>query len=171
MPIVKCPLPPEALLQEYLRGGAYTDCYATDIARRVSHAQYVEAFYTTPIFRLERLLLTWLVSKPSTDDEARQLAAGAIDSFAAWQVEGRGTDQVLLCDYAGSTRSWLMTVPRNADAAHTRLYFGSAVVPRRRTRAGPATLGIGFRALLGFHKLYSSVLLSAAKRRLHRLVR
>jgi hypothetical protein len=171
VPIAKCPLPPDALLHDHVRNGAYTDCYATDIARRVTHAQYIEAFYTTPAFRLERLLLSWLVSKPSTDTEVRQLADGATDSFAAWHVEGRSTNQLLLCDYRGRTRSWLMTVPDSAGGANTRLYFGSAVVPRRRALAGPATLGIGFRALSGFHKLYSRVLLGAARRRLQRLSR
>jgi len=119
--IAKCPLPPDALLRAYVRDGAYTDCYVTDIPRRVSHAHYVEAFYTTAVFRLERLLLAWFVAKPSTDAQARQLADGAIDAFAAWQVEGRSTNQLLLCDYAGSTRSWLMTAPHGADEATTRL--------------------------------------------------
>ncbi len=128
----------------YLRNGAYTDCYATELPRRVSHAQYVEAFYTTPVFRLERWLLTAFVRKPSTDAEARQLAHGEIDAFAAWHVERRGANQLLLCDYAGSTRSWLMTAPDRADTATTRLYFGSAVVAQPRTRAGHARLGLVF---------------------------
>jgi hypothetical protein len=74
--LVSSPLPPGALLAKYVREGAYADCYVTDIAGAVSHAQYVEAFYTTAVFKLERLILKWAVSKPSTDGEARQLAAG-----------------------------------------------------------------------------------------------
>ncbi|MEP7042617.1 MAG: hypothetical protein ABI843_06115 [Dokdonella sp.] len=169
--IISCPLPPDALLQDYLRGDAYTDCYATDIPQCVSQTQYVEAFYTTAIFRIERLLLKWLASKPSTDAQVRQLAAAAVDAFAAWQVESRSANQLLLRDYTGRTRSWLMVMPNDDAAASTRLYFGSAVVPVRRTPADPAELGIGFRALLGFHKLYSRVLLAAARRRLCKFVR
>jgi hypothetical protein len=45
------------------------------------------------------------------------------------------------------------------------LYFGSAVVPLRRKSGEPA-LGFTFSALLGFHKLYSRVLLSTARSRL-----
>ena len=54
------------------------------------------------------------------------------------------------------------------DSTGTRLYFGSAVVPRRSARAGKPSLGPLFSALLGFHKLYSRILLRAARSRLVR---
>ncbi len=164
-------LPPGALLRKYQNGEAYADCYVTQIARHVSHAEYVEAFYTTPLFKVERRLLAWVVSKPSTDAQAGQLACGTLDSFAAWSVEERCEDQLLMCDFQGRTRSWLMVVPAEGEsAASTRLYFGSAVVPARAARAGARTpdLGLTFRLLLGFHKLYSRALLSSAKSRLMR---
>jgi hypothetical protein len=41
------------------------------------------------------------------------------------------------------------------------LYFGSAVVPVRGKSGRPA-MGRQYRALLGFHKLYSQLLLRAA---------
>jgi hypothetical protein len=169
--IHQCELPPGALLAKYQHGRAYADCYVTQIARQVSQAQYVEAFYTTPLFKLERLLLAWLVSKPSTDAQAGQLASGTVDSFAAWSVEDRREDQLLMCDLHGRTRSWLMVVPVEGESAGgTRLYFGSAVVPARIARAGTETpdLGWAFRLLLGFHKLYSRALLFSAKARLMR---
>lgn len=158
--IVAHELPPDALLRKYRDTGAYTDCYATEIASHVSHAAYVEAFYTTWVFKLERLLLKWFVARPSTDEEARRLARGELDAFAAWTVEGRATDQLLLADFMGRTKSWLMVAP--LDATRTRLYFGSAVV-KIRDRSGRPRLGFSFSALLGFHKLYSRVLLAAAR--------
>ncbi len=164
-------LPHGALLSKYQHGGAYADCYVTEMARHVSHAEYVEAFYTTPLFKLERLLLAWFVSKPSTDAQANQLASGTLDSFAAWSVEERREDQLLMCDFQGRTRSWLMVVPAKGGSSEgTRLYFGSAVVPARAARAGARTPGLGltFRLLLGFHKLYSRALLFSAKSRLIR---
>jgi hypothetical protein len=145
--------------------GAYTDCYATDVPGAVSHARYVAAFYTTALFKLERLILKWVVSRPSTDAQAEQLAAGTIDRFAAWHVEARAEHQLLLCDFLGRTRSWLMVVPSETGDA-TRLYFGSAVVPVQNARTGKPTLGPVYRALLGFHKIYSQALLRAAKARL-----
>lgn len=162
-----CALPEAALLRRYLQAGAYTDCYAVDVARPVSHAEYVEAFYTTAVFKLERLLLAWLVARPSTDLQARQLAGGARAEFAAWSVEARAADQLLMCDFHGRTRSWLMCLP-TSDGLGTRLFFGSAVVPVVDRRSGQARMGPAFRALLGFHKLYSRVLLRAAVARLSR---
>lgn len=154
-----CDLPPNALLRRYQNSGAYTDCYTVEVARRVSHAEYVAVFYTTFVFKTERVLLSWLLSKPSTDTQAGRLARGEVGLFAAWTVEARAADQLLMADYVGRTKSWLMIAP-SGDAA-TRLYFGSAVVPVR-DRSGQPTMGRSYSALLGFHKLYSRVLLSAA---------
>lgn len=163
--ITRCELPAAALLRKYLYEGAYADCYVAQIATSVSQPEYVEAFYTTAVFKLERLILKWLVSKPSSDADARRLAHGEIDTFAAWSVEGRKPDQLLLCDFQNRTRSWLMTVPIENRVASTHLYFGSAVVPLR-SRSGAPALGSAVNALMGFHKLYSGVLLGAARARL-----
>jgi hypothetical protein len=165
--IHRCELPQGALLSRYQREGTYADCYVAEIARRVSHAEYVEAFYTTTLFKVERLLLSWLVSKPSTDVQASQLAAGTLDTFAAWSVEARSENQLLMSDFQGRTRSWLMVISSSVE--QTRLYFGSAVVPVVSAKSGTRTLGLGFRALLGFHKLYSQALLFAAESRLARM--
>jgi hypothetical protein len=166
--IRSCQLPPDALLNRYVASGAYADCYVTEVARRVSHAEFVEAFYTTAVFKLERWILRVFVSRPSTDAQAGQLARGELSSFAAWSVEGRAPDQLLLSDLSGRTRSWLMVAEENSDLIRTWLYFGSAVVPIRSVKTGRASLGPVFSALLGFHKLYSRVLLRAAGRRLSR---
>lgn len=158
-----CELPEQALLHKYLRSGAYTDCYVTDVTGEHSHARYVEAFYTTLVFKLERLLLKWLVARPSTDSQARELAAGRLESFAAWIVEDRNPDQILMCDFRGRTRSWLMCeTAGTADSPMTRLYFGSAVVPVNSASSGEAKMGLVFGTLLGFHRLYSRILLRAA---------
>jgi hypothetical protein len=139
-----------------------------EIAATIPLAAFVEAFYTTGIFKLERLVLAHLASHPSTDLEARQLAQGTLAKFAAWSVEARSADQLLLADTTGRTRSWLMVATAQAVAPSTRLYFGSAVLPVRSPTSGRARLGFGFSALLGFHKLYSRALLSAARARLLR---
>ncbi len=155
-------LPQNALLRIY--SGEYTDCYSTDIPHRVSHADFVAAFYNTRLFRLERIVLR-LIGKPSTDAEARELAEGKRQSFAAWTVERRAMDQLLLCDFQGKTRSWLMIEPQEPG---TRLYFGSAVMKRIDSGKGEKSMSGGFRAMLGFHKQYSRGLLSAARRALVR---
>lgn len=139
----------------------------TEVARTVSHAEFVEAFYTGGLFKVERFLLRVFISKPSTDLQARQLAAGELNAFAAWRVEARAVDQLLMCDIGGRTRSWLMVAPSEVPG-HTRLYFGSAVVPVVDASTGKSSMGFVFKALLGFHKLYSRALLSAAAARLMR---
>ena len=85
--IQTCELAAHALLRKYQRAGAYADCYATDVGGSVTHAEYVEAFYTTWVFKLERRLLATFAGRASTDLQARELAAGTLTSFAAWNVE------------------------------------------------------------------------------------
>lgn len=163
-----CALPEAALLRKYQDAKAYTDCYVTEVTGAVSQQAFVEAFYTTPLFKLERTLLRWFVTRASTDLEARQLAAGCIDTFAAWRVEGRRTDQLMLTDFTGRTRSWLMVTPADdiATPPRTYLYFGSAVVAQSDPKTGRRRMGLVFQALLGFHRLYSRLLLRAARSRI-----
>ena len=165
--IERSPLPDGALLDFYRANGSYTDCYATDVDKRVSHEDFVAAFYTTWLFKLERTLIRLTVSKPSLDSQAQQLACGALDEFSAWRVERRATNQLLLADYTGRTRSWLMvTHSVEGQWVRTRLYFGSAVVPIKHRRTGSPSMGVTYKSLLGFHKVYSLMLLRAAKSRL-----
>jgi hypothetical protein len=163
--IEACELPAAALLRKYVDGVSYTDCYRIRVARFVSHADYLEAFYTTPLFRVERWILAALVASPSSDEQVRQLAAGETDTFAAWSVEARAENQLLLCDLNHRTRSWLMTEAAD-DPDATWLYFGSAVVPRIDPHSARPSLGAIYSALLGFHKLYSRALLHSCVARL-----
>jgi len=157
-----CALPAQALLMGYCKRGGYTDCFVIETDARVSLARYVEAFYTSWLFRLERLVLT-LAARPSSDLQAVELAAGRGSVFAAWDVEARAVDQLLMRDITGRTRSWFMVVPA---AGGTRLYFGSAVTATRHSKTGPAAVGAAYRALFGLHELYSRALLATARRRL-----
>jgi len=165
--IESCPLPDETLLDKYVRSGAYTDCYRTEVPGNVTQAQFVSAFYTTAVFKLERVILKLAASKPSSDTQARQLADGTIDKFAAWQVESRCENQLLMSDYQGRTRSWFMVLPVGSkNDRKTQLYFGSAVIPVQNEGTDRLSIGIGFGVLLGFHKIYSEILLCAARSRL-----
>jgi len=87
--IEKRPVPVNTSLHKYAIEGVYADCFLTEIPGRVSFPDFLFAFYTTPLFRLERLILKLAVSKASTDLEARQVADGASEHFAAWNVEDR----------------------------------------------------------------------------------
>ena len=90
---------------------------------------------------------------------------GELDEFAAWRVEARADDQLLLRDLTGRTRSWLMVSAGEAPGS-TRLHFVSALLPKVNASTGKPDMGFGFKPLLGFHTRYSRALLGAAARRL-----
>jgi hypothetical protein len=161
------PVPPDALLKTY-RGGLhperwakYGDCFALAVERPVSLAEFVYAFYTSRVFRIERLLLRVFAGASSSDAAAQLLANGSATSFALWRVGERSDTQLLMCDHYELTRSWFRVVPLNG--ARTLLQFGSAVASNRDDETGATILGGRFSLLLGFHLLYSQILLSAAK--------
>lgn len=167
MSIVSCDLPADALLLKYRHAGTYTDCYSTAVVGTVPAEAYFRAFLTSWLFTVERKILALAIDKPSTDEQAAELAAGHADTFSAWRVEARTDEQLLLADFQGNTRSWLMAANGSPDSGDTtRLYFGSAVLPRTDPATGEERISTLFRAILGFHKLYARALLGAAVGRL-----
>lgn len=162
-PIIASELPEVSLLQRYKRDGSYADCYYMDMPRQIAISEYISAFYTTPLFKVERKILALVAGKQSSDESAHNLAQGLDAPFAAWSVEGRSSNQLLLCDFLGRTRSWLMA---EAGQSSTRLYFGSAVVPKSKPAVGNASFGFAFHALSGFHRLYTMALMRAAQAKL-----
>jgi hypothetical protein len=168
MKVEDCPSPDGALLVRYRdMPGAYTDCFTASVAREVSVQDYIAAFYTTWLFKCERFVLM-LIGKGSTDASAHALANGTSDAFAAWTVEGRAQDQLLVCDFAKLTRSWLMAGARPDGQAGTQLYFGTAVVPTARDKSGNPRPKFGFRVLTPVHRFYARALLRAAAQKVSR---
>lgn len=65
------------------------------------------------------------LARPSTQRQIEQFAREQSNSLAAWTVEARTADQVLLADMLGRTKSWLMVAAAGSTASPlTRLYFG-----------------------------------------------
>lgn len=150
-------VPEGALLAGHFgTGGHYTDAFRAKVPGRVTLGDFLTAFYTSPLFRAERLVLR-MMGHRSTDADAAALAAGA-DRFAAWRVTDRRADEILLGDVSGATSSWFRVVP---EGEATTLWFGSAVCARR-----DATLRPAIRAFVPLHRLYSRALLASARRRL-----
>ncbi|MEO5735127.1 MAG: hypothetical protein ABIN96_14420 [Rubrivivax sp.] len=185
--VVPVAVPPDTLLAAAAaaHGGAYIDCYSTQIMGRVTHADFVEAFYTSWLFKIERRLLGFLASRPATDSDARKLARSECHRFSAWRVEARDVDELLLADITGRTKSWLMVTHGRcnndpviepiaqpalepATLPVTQLLFGSAVLRLHDAKGKDRGMGAGFHLLLGFHKLYSRRLLGGARARLLR---
>ena len=165
-----CCLPKIALLAAYLHQADYIDCFVVDVEGSVSLTDYIFAFYTSPTFKSERILLGILLRMPSTDDDAYRLAHAASDRFAAWHVEQRSDNQILLCDYQKRSRSWLMAMPLTQTGTNivTRLYFGTAMMPIEKTEIGRALGRSIIWSLTWFHKIYARKLLQAAYKKVTR---
>lgn len=168
--IVMTPLPEESMLDiDRKQSGTkiphiHTDCFSVAIQKTISIEDFVEAFYTSWLFKIERKILALVVNKPSTDAQAIELSIGQRDQFSAWNLEYRDENQVVLADFLGRTKSWLMV--QSTEETSTHLYFGSAVIPRLNTDGSLGEPSIVFRLLGGFHLLYSRALLWAASRNL-----
>jgi hypothetical protein len=165
--VVKEAVPDDALLKTYVGDahpelwGRYADCFAVLVDREVSLSDFVFAFYTSPLFRIERFILRVLVNAPSSQATARAVADGSTDEFAAWYVGERSATQLIMCDRYERTRSWFRVSPMAGGG--TRLQFGSAVAAKRDENTGARVLGGGFHPLLRVHILYSQLLLHFAK--------
>jgi hypothetical protein len=160
---IDTPLPTTSLLGRLAQSrGAFADAYTLQFPRAVTLAEFVEAFYTTRLFKVERALIA-LFGRPSSDAMARAVARGEGERLAVWTLEAREHDELLMHEDSGATRSWFKAEP---SAAGTTLWFGSAIGPRRRGPGGEPRFSWVFHALLGFHRWYSRALLSAAARRL-----
>jgi len=164
-------LPIIALSTIYKEQGAFVDCYYIDIEKNISLDEYIQAFYTTGLFKLERCLLSLATFTRTKDDEAIELSLGKSDSYSIWTVEGRESNQIMLRDFTGNTRSWLMVKNFDEHEMSTRLYFGSVVVPKNITENKQASFGVIFHLFGKFHQIYSRALLSAAFRKLKRINR
>mgnify|MGYP000064086267 FL=1 len=159
-------LPSNALSATYKTQGAFVDCYYSEVAKDISLDEYIQAFYTTPLFKLERSLLSLATFKRASDHDALALSLGKSDRYSIWTVEGREANQILMRDFTGNTRSWLMVQKASDSEAGTRLYFGSVVVPKEKTESGQASFGGLFHLLGKFHQIYSKALLTSAYKRL-----
>lgn len=154
-------VPRDALLSRYVgQGATYTDCYEAMFPGDADLEAFITAFYTTWLFRLERLVLAAALRRRITDAEVAALAGGAED-FAVWRVEARREGQVLLCDLRGGTRSWLAVAPKEGGV--TRLLFGSAVIAGEG-RQQPLPM----RLLTPLHKVYARSLLRLAEWKLRK---
>jgi len=165
--IVETEVPHNALSAQYEKQGAFVDCYYIDIRKEVTLESYLRAFYTTSLFKTERAILSIATFKPAFDTQAVELALGTAENYSVWTVETRLSNQIMLREFTGRTRSWLMVhKPSGNEATLTRLFFGSVVMPKKVSESGKSAFGLLFHVLGGFHKIYSRALLRAAYKKL-----
>lgn len=163
-------LPHRASILRYRLPGNYVDCFGATLRGTIGVEQLLASFLTAPAFRPERWLLACALDMRSGDGEAQALARGDRQAFAAWSVEERDAEQVLLCDFLGHTRSWFMTEPGSEPGGGivTRVRYGTAIV--RRDMHGVAHWGwsLAFWPLLPLHRLYARILLASTLGRITR---
>lgn len=151
-------IPDQGLLGRYnLVKHAYTDCFKTEVDQSVSFEKYARAFFSSPVFKLERIIIALTTGKKTTERSVDELISGQSDDFAVWQVEDRTDNQLLLKVGDGQIRTWLMSEQKDDS---TMMYFGSAILPLNEN----GDKGFLFHALFGFHKLYARILLWMAKK-------
>ncbi len=141
-------VPQGSLLASFGEPHHYRDCFMREEVGAVTLPDFIERFYCSWAFRPERLALG-AIGKGASSDDARALARGEVDSFAAWNLIERDETQILMQDFQKRTASWLCVEPTGGA---TKLYFGSWVGEPDH----PA-----MKALMGFHIAYSKVLLGA----------
>ncbi len=164
--IEKCAVLPDSLLASYFENG-FADSYRTELSGHISLEEFVFGFYTTKLFKLERFILAWTVLKPSNDMQAKELTENKTNKFAAWTVENRRENELLMCDMLERTRSWFMVNQIGTkENPRTQLYFGTGIAPTTKGKTGKSSIGLFFITLLPFHKIYSVLLLYTAKTRI-----
>ena len=78
MPPSATTVPADSFLGAYAAKGAFTDCYAASVPGSVSLSEFVLAFYTTPLFKVERWLLAKLGGLRKEATTTRDGAAHAL---------------------------------------------------------------------------------------------
>lgn len=163
--VVEQGVPEGSLLQQCAnRPGTYADAFFADVKGAPSLQDYIEAIFDSPVFRMERIVLAITVLKPAFRKDVEALAMGEGDRLAGWKTEQRTSNELLMAVENGQVRTWLKVEAMPAGVS--RVWFGSAVVPKHRTDGKQEGLGLAFRLMLRVHKFYSRVLLRSATRRL-----
>jgi hypothetical protein len=162
-------LPPESLLARLRGPECYRDAFRASVAGDVSLGELITAFFSSRVFLTERMALH-LIGRGAGHRDIAALAAGRTERFAAWEVEAREENELLMHDFLDKTCCWLAVSSRREDAAldaplpvpetgRAYIWFGTAV----REFEGPIVS-----RLRDAHRWYARLLLEAAARRLAR---
>ena len=102
--ILPKPLPESSLLARHRGAECYRDAFCARVPGEVSLAAFIAAFYASGAFWPERMALH-LIGRGADRADIAALAEGKAQRFAAWSVEARKGDQILLRDFQDRTCS------------------------------------------------------------------
>ncbi|KAA0175468.1 hypothetical protein FNF27_03168 [Cafeteria roenbergensis] len=135
------------------------DCFRLDVPGHVPIERFVHAFFTSWLFKLERLVLP----VATTDSLAKDFAYSRVNEFAIWTAKER-TDSELLATWAeehspATGATWMRVVHGKDDDGKpkTCLEFGSAIA----TGDMPYQKAV-MAVAMPLHLAYSGLLLGAA---------
>ncbi|MTI09151.1 hypothetical protein [Curvivirga aplysinae] len=146
--------------------GHHADAFVGQIDGIVTLEDYILAFFDSPIFRIERSILSLFLLRRIKQSEIKELASGRSQQFALWKTKKRNEEELLLEVGDSQIRTWFHTEQEQSNK--TKLYFGSAIVPDTTSKNAKEGIGFTFRFFMGFHKLYSRILLQSALKKLKR---
>lgn len=162
MEITATPHPAGSLLARYdATEGSYTDCFRTSVRGEISLEDLIRTFFDTPLFRLEKRLLTLAGAKYDTPDDLDAFATGTGSHWLEWHTQERDNAQILLFVGKTSVRSWLMVIP---ESGGTQICFGSALLPSPAKQ----TPGLAVRLTTPLHRGYARALLWSTARKFKR---
>ncbi|MEL6648775.1 MAG: hypothetical protein AAFQ05_13995 [Pseudomonadota bacterium] len=158
--VVAALLPQDSLLHACAtRPGSYTDCFEaavpTDGTPDRAFERFVFLFFDSWLFRVERMILRFAGKAPKAGTDPIALARGEVAHFAAWTVDARRAQELLMSVHHTPIRTWL-SVAKDGD--QMRLRFGTALLAQETS----GRVHWGFRATIRAHRLYAKLLLKAA---------
>lgn len=161
------PLPDDSLLARHRGPECYRDAFRVEVPGDVSLAELITVFFGSGAFLPERTALR-LIGRGAGRAEIAELADGRAKRFAAWELEAREENELLMHDFLDKTCCWLAVSPGGEapdlagglprpGAGRTYLWFGTGV----RDFEGPI-----ISRLREAHRWYARWLLAGAARRL-----
>jgi hypothetical protein len=140
----------------------HVDVCQVDVPSRVSAREFARAFFTSPVFRLERKLLDIVgIGRSVSDDEINDMEfkmGDRVNGFAVVDAVERPdiSDEVLFCwNPEAQGHSWLQAKPWTDAGDGTTLKFGSVV----NLEGGSHVIKL----MLPFHLMYAKIVLAATE--------
>ncbi|RHY02570.1 hypothetical protein DYB26_002293 [Aphanomyces astaci] len=134
----------------------HVDVYQVTLSKPTSVEHFAKAFFQSPVFQVERVMLSLAGAAKTTDAEIDAMTFASGDHVATFRVIESKQDEILFCwddTEAWNGHSWVAV----KDNGHT-LLFGSTLRNRRAF----------IRRVTPLHLMYAQIVLASAKFQLER---
>jgi hypothetical protein len=140
----------------------HIDVCQVHVPSNVSARQFARAFFTSPVFRVERRILQAFGAGSSvSDEEIKRMDFVVGDRVAIFEVvdcQLSHTEEILLCWNPSSLgHSWMEAKPSTDTEGGTTLSFGSVLDVKQRSLD---------KMFIPFHLMYAKIVLASAHQQL-----